>query len=512
MDTTVERLESTSVRLVLSFDQAEVKRAFGKAYGDLSSQVTIPGFRPGKAPRMIIDQVLGREAVRGQVMGDLVPDAITETVDSYGFFVVGEPQLDYKEPEPDQPFTVAATLTVMPEVELGDLSGLELVKPVIKPTEEQIDTMLERVRDQHAISLDVEDRGVQQDDFVYVTYQVTVDGEAVYDQEELPDMFLQVGAHYYKPEIDADLIGMSTGESKDIPVTYPEDHDDDRLAGKSATFTATVDRITIRQDAELDGAFFERVGVADLEALRDRVRREWEEQANADVDALLESQVLAIMVERGSVELPETLTSSRVEELDQEVQRRLRLTDSDMDTYLSERSLTLEQHQAGLRKSAEREINQFLVIRAAAKQLDLEATDEDIEEAVWTLARSMNKTFSEMWEMLERTDTLDDMRTRRTTEKVLSHIIEQASVREVELTDDEYSEGEWARGIPGLAFLLGDDEDAEMETSEEPVVTEAADPEGEANLEPSEKAVVSDEAAPDADVEARVEETDKEAE
>jgi trigger factor len=492
VDTTVERLESTTVRLVLSFDQAEVKRAFGKAYGDLSSQVAIPGFRPGKAPRMIIDQVLGREAVRGQVIGDLVPDAITETVDSYEFFVVGEPQLDYEEPQPDQPFTVAATLTVMPEVELGELSGLELVKPVIKPTEEQIDSIVEGVREQHSVSVDVDDRGVQQDDFVYVTYQVTVDGEAMYEPEELPSMFLQVGAHYYKPEIDADLIGMSTGESKDIPVTYPEDHNDDRLAGKSATFTATVDRVTIRQSAELDEAFFERVGVADFEALRDRARREWEDQANADVDGLVEAQVLAIMTERGSVDLPDTITSSRVEELEQEVQRRLRLTDSDMDTYLSERSQTLEQHQADLRRSAEREINQFLVIRAAAKQLDLEATDEDIEEAVWTLARSMNKTFSEMWEMLERTDTLDDMRTRRTTEKVLSHIIEQASIREVELTHEAYTEGEWARGIPGLAFIVGDDEDAETE--------------------PSDETTPGEDESPDAEAEAPVEETDKEAE
>jgi len=232
--------------------------------------------------------------------------------------------------------------------------------------------------------------------------------------------------------------------------------------------------------------------VADFEALRDRARREWEDQANADVDGLVEAQVLAIMTERGSVDLPDTITSSRVEELEQEVQRRLRLTDSDMDTYLSERSQTLEQHQADLRRSAEREINQFLVIRAAAKQLDLEATDEDIEEAVWTLARSMNKTFSEMWEMLERTDTLDDMRTRRTTEKVLSHIIEQASIREVELTHEAYTEGEWARGIPGLAFIVGDDEDAETE--------------------PSDETTPGEDESPDAEAEAPVEETDKEAE
>ncbi len=511
METTVERLENTTVRVVLSFDEREMKKAFGRAYSDLSSQVTIPGFRPGKAPRQLLDHMLGRDAARSQVMSELVPDAITGAVEAEDLFVVGEPKLEYDPPEPDRAFTVTATLTIMPSVEVGDVSGLELVKPVVRATEEEIDAALQQLVEQLATSVEVEGRAVQTGDFVYANCQVSVDGEPVYGPDDPEPLFFEVGAGYSMPAIDGDLIGMMVGESKELEVTYPEDYRDERLAGKKALMTVTIDRITERRKPELDEALFERVGVSDLQGLRDRIRRELEENANSDIDALMRSQAAAALANRCDVELPKEIIEARADDLEQELRETLEESGKTYEEYLASQGITAEADRAKRMKEAQEQTKRFLVLRAAAKEMGLETTDEELEEAVWSLARSANRTFTEMWEMLADGDVLEDMRSTRTREKVISRILELASIREIELTRREFEAGEWARGVPGLAFLFGDEDENEGEGEQVPVdesVEESTQAEAAVDADPE-----GAPAEPEAEAsEVSAEEIDKEAE
>jgi trigger factor len=495
VETSVERLESTSVQLVLNFDQEEMRRAFGKAYGGLSTQVTLPGFRPGKAPRKLLERVLGKEVAQNQVIQDLVPDAITETVEEQDIVVVGEPKLDYEPPEPDQPFQVTATLTVLPEVEVGDVTGLELVKPVVKVSEEDVDELVEALRERAAKSVDVEDRPIEEGDFVYLTYQITADDEALYDEENLPQMYLEVGSEYYEPVVDYDLIGLSMGESKDIQVEYPDDYDNARLAGKPATFSVTIDRISARQKPELDEEFFEEYGVESLEELRDRFRKEREREINESVESLLHDQITAQLMNRCDIELPGQLIASQAAEMDLEFRNRLEREGMDLQEYLSESDTSMREYMQDMQRQAGRVLKRSLVLDAATKEQGIEVTDEDLEETVWTLAQTTNQTFTDMWALLEEGGQLEDMRSRQATEALMKKIMESAEITEKELTMDEFREGAWAEGIPGLDPTLDEpaEEDAEEGTEDSAEHAEPGDDEAEAGGEDT-----SDEEAPSA--------------
>jgi len=444
VETSVERLEDTRVNVKLEFTSQEMRSAFGKVYSELSKQVLVPGFRPGKAPRILLERVLGKEAVRAQVVQELVPDRLASVIEERKLFVVGEPDITYDPPESDQPFLVTAGLAVVPDPEVGDLSAISIVRPQVFLSDDETDRIIEGLRESASRSVEVTDRPIELADFVRLHYQITCDEEELYDPNDLPMMYLEVGAEWYVPVIDNDLVGLTTEDTKDIAVEYPEDYENARLAGKTATFRVKIESVSRRELPELDEAFLESWNVTDLEGLKRRIRDERLTDISEVTKDVVEQQALAGLIRSCTMQLPDLLITTQADDLSRAFVKRLKDEEGlTLREYIDRAGIEFSDYRRDLERQAERVLRRAFAVEAVAKQRGIEVPDEDLEEPVWTLARSARMSFSEMWDMLKESGTLEEMRERKRQDKVVELILAEAQVTDREMSFQEFASNEW---------------------------------------------------------------------
>ncbi len=479
METSIERLAGCQVKITLAFDETEMKAAFDKAYKALSKEVALPGFRRGKAPRTLLERALGPEVAQQQVVSELIPESLSKVIEENELHTVGDPDLDVELPKPNEAYTVSATVPVMPVPEIGEWRDARIVKPKVSFDDASIDEVIEKLRERTAASVDITDRPVESGDFVYVRYQIECEDETLYSEDALPQMYMEVGAEWYTPSIDADVIGMSVGETKEIAVEYPDDYDNPRLAGKSAKFTATVEGIRRRVIPELDAEFFEKVGVADLDGLRARIREDRQNEIDSLVEGTTREQAMACVVRATKLEYPETLVKAETDERLAELEESLDREGLTVEDHLRREGIDEVQLRRRVRADSKRALAVMLVADALAKEHSIELPDEELEESVWSLAQSAKMGFSEMWETLERTGQLDEMRRRMLRTRVCDFVLEHIGVDEPEMTYDELLKGEWLPDVPDEqeddepAEDAGEDaEDASAENAETETETE----------------------------------------
>jgi trigger factor len=496
LETTVERLEGSRVRVTLNFSVEEIDTAFGKAYRTLGKQVAIPGFRPGKAPRMLLERHLGKEVAPSQVLQDLVPDALEKAVEEQDIRAVGDPELEAEPPVAGEAYAASAVFTVWPEPSIGEWREEKVVRPKLVLDDALIDEGIEGLRSARATSEDVTDRPVEKGDFVRASYQIICEEETLYAPEALPQLYLEVGAEWYSPAVDDDLVGMALGETKDISVTYPEDYDAPRLAGKPAIFQATIDSIQVRRLPELDEAFLSTVGVSDLDGLREHISEERRKEVEPLVKRASRDQALLAVARNTTIDMPVQLVAANVQDRWSDLKEEIDRKGLTLEDYLEEQELTVEQLAKLFRARARRAITTALVVDALAKQESIEVPEDEMEEAVWRLAQSAKTGFSEMQELLERTGQLEEMKRSRLTDRVADWLLEQLTIEEPELSYDELTKGEW---LPDMdpADLAEEEPEPPSEGSptEEPSEAEA---DAEAEGEPAPEAEAAPEEASEA--------------
>jgi len=444
LETSVEWLEDTRVNVKLEFTSQEMRSAFGKVYGELSKHIVVPGFRPGKAPRVLLERVLDKEAVREQVVQELVPDLLGSVIEERKLFVVGEPDINYDPPEADQPFVVTAGIAIVPDPKVGDISTISIVRPQVSLSDEEVDSIIEGLREARSVSVEVTDRPVERGDFVRLHYQITSEGEELYDPEDLPMMYLEVGAEWYTPIIDDDLVGLLVGDIKDIAVEYPEDYENPRLAGKPATFQVHIESVSRRMLPELDEEFLRRWDVPDPDGLRLRIREERAAEAQEAIEESVKDQAVAGLIKLCTVQLPELLIVTQADELTREFSKKLKDEEGlTLREYLDRGGMEFAFYRHDMELRAARMLKRAFAVEAVAKERGIEISDEALEESVWALARSARMGFSEMWEMLKESGTLEEMRERKRREKVVELILAEAQVTEREMTFRELASGDW---------------------------------------------------------------------
>lgn len=473
METTLERLEGSRVRVTLNFGVDEMAVAFDKAYRTLGKQVTVPGFRPGKAPRALLERRLGKEVAPAQVMQDLVPDALEKAIEEQSLQTIGDPELEPEPPVAGEPYEVIAVFHVWPEPVIGEWSGEKVVRPKLVLSDEATDGAVRALQLANATSVDVTDRPLAIGDFARIRYQVTCDDEALYPEEQLPEMYLQVGEEWYLPALDNDLVGLSIGETKDIATVYGDDHQVPRLAGRPATFRVTLESIQSREVPELDEAFFTKVGVSDLEALKAKVATERAESISGDLSRATRDQALLAVVRHTTVDYPAAAIEAQVTERERAMLRTLDEEGLTFEDYLADSGLTTDEYALLQIGRSRRAIATALVVEKLAKDHGIEVPEEELEEAVWRLAQTAKMGFSEMNDLLERTGQLEEMKNQRLADRVADWILGQLTVEEPEMDYDELVAGDWVPDLDAEDIAAGrplpeaDDEGPDEENADE---------------------------------------------
>ena len=331
---TMEKLEGSKVKLTIEVSAEQFEAATQKAYQKAGKRFNVPGFRKGKAPRKVIENMYGPLAFFDDAFDIVYPEAYQAAIAEQGVEPVDRPDVSIETlPEGETPLVFSLVVAVKPEVELGAYKGIEVEKRAYNVTDDEVDAAIAQLQEGVARMVDV-DRPVENGDTVNLDYSGSVDG-VKFDGGTAQGQTLTIGSGQFIPGFEEQMVGMAVGEEKDIEVTFPEEYHAENLAGKKAVFAVKVNGIQVKELPTLDDEFAKDVAEYDtLEALRDAKRQELLEQAEKNAKIQKENDVVRKAVENATVEVPDAMVERQIDSFLQDMGYRLQMQGISLEDYL----------------------------------------------------------------------------------------------------------------------------------------------------------------------------------
>ena len=377
-----ERKPGSQVVLSVEVPADQVSKSIDQAYSRLAPKVRIPGFRPGKAPRPMVERELGWPTLRQEALDLLLPTAYDAALDEAGLDPIDVPRVEVEQFDRGQPMKFRATVSIKPEITLRDYKDIRVPRPNTEVTEKDVDEAVDRLRARFAELHDV-DRPVQAGDFLTVDTHI-LKGGATLVGESQTDAQLEVDKQRLVPGLADGLIGQTVNDTRDIRLKLPEDYPKKDLAGSDVTFRVTVKSIKERQLPPLDDELAKQVGRGQtLQELRSQIQNEMVEAAHSTDEQRFENDVLKALDERMEAEVPEALIEREVNrdirDLESRLQEQLGMR---LDSYLQQTNSTLEVLRAERRPRAVQKVRLELALETVAEREGLTVSDAEVEEAV----------------------------------------------------------------------------------------------------------------------------------
>ena len=378
------------VTLEFTVPQDEFEKAVNKAYLKVKNNINIQGFRKGKAPRHIIERYYGKSIFYDDALDFAVQDAYPVAVNELDLNVVDSPKIDIEKFEEGEDLIFKAEVEVMPEVELPEYKGVEVVKTEIKVSEEDVERELEAVQEKNARIVEVEDRPVQKGDFLTIDYAGFV-GEEQFEGGTAENQSLEIGSNTFIPGFEEQLIGKNKDEEVQVNVTFPEEYQAEDLQGKDAVFNVKIHEIKAKELPELDDEFAKDVSEFDtLEELKADTRKVMEQRAADQVKIANDNNVVTKVVNDTTLDIPEALIQREIDYLANTYEQQFRqqgFTGPEYDDLINN---FVQQYKEGARDQAEFNVKAELVLDAIIKNEEVKITDEELEEEVNKIVESYN--------------------------------------------------------------------------------------------------------------------------
>jgi trigger factor len=362
----------------------EVDRHFATAYRHVAERTRVPGFRPGKAPRHVIDRFVGRGSVLAEAIDHLVSDSYDAALDQSDVMPIDQPSVDIDPTAvvEGQNVTFTATVPVRPEVELGSYTDYSFGLETPEVTDEQVGQVIAELRDQQATLRPVDGRGAAGGDIASVKFVGTVDGDP-FEGGSADRLPVVIGEDRMIPGWEQNLVGMEIGATKGFDITFPEDYRVEELRGKEAHFE--VELLDLREKVlpEVTDEWAASVGdVETVDALRAEIRDAMEKRAAAEARHAFGDRIIDFAVSNATVELPEVMVANEVEIMRDELRTRLAQQQIGLEQYLALSKQTPEELTAELREPATRRVKTLLVLSAIAEKEGIDASDEQIDAEI----------------------------------------------------------------------------------------------------------------------------------
>ncbi|MGN0775170.1 MAG: trigger factor [Candidatus Ventricola sp.] len=404
MSTTVEKIASNKVKLSFDIDSAKFDEAMGKAYLKVRNQVTIPGFRKGKAPRKLIENMYGEGVFYDEAFELIFDEVYGPAVDENKIEVVDRPEIDIQEIGAGKNLKFTCEVFVKPDVTLGEYKGVSVKKETTVVTDVEVDARVEEERNKQATEVEVEDRAVVEGDTVNLDYAGTVDGVA-FAGGTAQDQTLKIGSGSFIPGFEEQMIGMSIGEEKDLQVTFPEQYHAEELAGKAAVFHVKVNSITETQLPALDDDFAKDISEFDtLDEYKADIRAKLEAQAAERDNNNFTNAVIEKVLENATVEIPEAMIERQIDSMMRDFEYRLMGNGLKLDDFLKYTGSDMKAFRENYRGQAEKSVKAHLVLEAIEKAEAIDATQEQIDKQLEAFAAQTGKTVEEFKASLSESD------------------------------------------------------------------------------------------------------------
>ena len=383
MSTTVEKISSNKVKLSFDIDAAQFDAAMDKAYIKVRGQVTIPGFRKGRAPRKMIENMYGGEGVFYDEAFELIFDEVYgPAIDENKLEVVDRPQVDIQQIGTGKNLQFTCEVFVKPDVTLGEYKGVEVKREHTLVTEDEVNAEIEKERNKQAAEVSVEDRAVAEGDTVNLDYSGSVDG-VKFAGGTAEAQTLKIGSHTFIPGFEEQMVGMNIGEEKDLEVAFPEEYHAKELAGKKAVFHVKVNSITETQLPALDDDFAKDISEFDtLDEYKANVRAKLEAQAAERDNNAFTNAVIEKVMENATVEIPEAMVERQIDSMVRNFEARLAQQGLKLADFIKYMGQDEKSFRNQYREQAEKSVRANLVLEAVENAENFEATEEEIDAEI----------------------------------------------------------------------------------------------------------------------------------
>jgi len=379
MHVTTTPAQKSTVLLEVELPAADLARAVVDATRRLSQRTRIPGFRPGKAPRSMVERQLGPGAVLDEAVEQLVERSYRAAMaEQTELFAIGRPAIDVVQAEEGQPFRYTATIPVRPEVRLGDYRAFPFAPEIDTVDEPKVDRVVDELRDQQATLVPVEERGAKDDDWAIIGFVGTRDGEP-FEGGTAERMPIVIGQERFIPGFEEHLVGLRAGDSTEFDITFPLDYREASLRGATAHFRVTIRELREKVRPVADDAFAASLGeFADLATLRSEVRTRLERGAIDRARHGFADRIIDYAVKNATVEIPDLLVDEEIEVMHDELRGALSRQGIAEEAYLKASGKTPDQLHADFRPGAEERAKTLLVLGKVAEAEGMEVTDADV--------------------------------------------------------------------------------------------------------------------------------------
>ena len=419
-----EKVADNTVEIEFKVAADEFEKAISKVFRKASAEMTVPGFRKGKAPRSVIEKMYGAEIFFNDAIDELLPQAYEDAVKESGAVVVSRPEIEVVSCTKEDGFTVKAVLTTYPEVTIGEYKGLKAEKNAIDVSDELIDAELAALQDRNSRLVSVSDRAAENNDTVNIDFEGFVDGKA-FEGGKGEGFDLVLGSGQFIPGFEDQIVGHNIGDEFDVNVEFPAEYHAEELAGKPAVFKTKINEIKVKERPELDDEFAKDISEFDtLDALKEDIRKHKEEEAESAAQLDLENKLVQQVVDSMQANIPQAMYDVRADEMVQDFANRLAQQGLDLETYLKFTQMDREQFKKTFAEQAQQQVKIRLALEAVVKAEGITASDEDLEAELLRISTTYNYPITE----LRKSVPADEVKKDLAIQKAIDFIKENAEI------------------------------------------------------------------------------------
>lgn len=425
MSLQVEKLEKNMAKLTIEASAEELGKAIESAYQKQKNKISIPGFRKGKVPRKMIEQMYGKGVFYEDAANELIPEAYAKALEECEEEIVSQPSIEVTQIEEGKPFIFTATVALKPEVSLGKYKGIQIEKISTEVTDEEIDAEINKERESNAREITVEDRAVKDGDMTILDFEGFVDGVSFAGGkgENYP---LTIGSGAFIPGFEEQLVGAELNKEIEVNVTFPEDYKAEELKGKAAVFKCTVKEIKEKELPELDDEFASEVSEFETMAeYREDVKKKLTEKKETEARDKKEEAVIEAIIADAKMEIPDAMLETQQRQMVEDFAQRLSMQGLTLEQYYQFTGLDHDKMLEQVKPTALKRIQSRLVLEAVAEAENMTTDDADYDKEVTRLAEIYQMEEDKVREMLGEREKKELMRDV-VVKKAVDFVVEKA--------------------------------------------------------------------------------------
>lgn len=387
MEAKMEKIEANVVKFEVRVEAEKFTAALNKAYNKNKKNFNIPGFRKGKVPMAMVKKHYGVEVLFEDAINTVVSETYPTLIEENKLKPIDYPKIDVVEIGEGKDLVYTAEVTLYPEIELGEYKGLDIKRKEVKVEDVEVEGQLKNMQQQNARVEVKEEGNVENGDIAVIDFKGFVDGVA-FEGGEAKDYALEIGSGSFIDNFEDQLVGMATGEKKEIKVNFPENYGKEDLNGKEATFEVIVNQIKVKEMPALDDEFAKEVSEFEtLDELKADITKRIEETKKASVEREFEDELVTAVIENSKMDIPEIMVEKEIDMMVRDLENRLRQQGLSLEQYMQFTGNTEEKMRSYMKENADKKVKADLVLEAIAKAENIEATDEEIKEKANEIAK-----------------------------------------------------------------------------------------------------------------------------